>query len=249
MPPRTESPSRAPARPPGLRQALKSHAVRPDEIRIALHLSGGKRPPSQGVEFKMRTLPAASIRHVVMSAVVWATLFASPSVGAAQGFGVGARMAWVTADSDADVDAVRFIGGQIRIVSKRWGLEVSMDHKSESFELLNQRVTETPIQASLLLRMGSRKVSPFLLGGPGWYRRKVELLDGPDDAELKNTEFGWHAGGGLEIVPWGHLGIHGDYRYTFLDFGDDGDEDEGFIGGLLPGHRGSMWTLGATVYF
>ena len=23
----------------------------------------------------------------------------------------------------------------------------------------------------------------------------------------------------------------------------------GFIGGLLPGHRGSMWTLGATVYF
>jgi hypothetical protein len=46
-----------------------------------------------------------------------------------------------------------------------------------------------------------------------------------------------------------HFGIHGDYRYTFLDFGDDGEEDEGFIGGLLPGHRGSMWTVGATVYF
>ena len=46
-----------------------------------------------------------------------------------------------------------------------------------------------------------------------------------------------------------HFGIHGDYRYTFLDFGDDDDDDGGFIGGLLPGHRGSMWTLGATVYF
>ena len=45
-----------------------------------------------------------------------------------------------------------------------------------------------------------------------------------------------------------HFGIHGDYRYTFLDFSDD-DDDEiggiiggGFIGRLLPGHKGSMWT-------
>jgi opacity protein-like surface antigen len=195
----------------------------------------------------MRTLSIAFGRFVIGSALVSAALVASASVASAQGFGVGARMAWVTADSDADIDSVRFIGGQVRLVSKRWGLEVSMDRKSESFELLNQKVTETPIQASLLLRMGSSKVSPFLLGGPGWYRRKVELLDGPDDPDLETTEFGWHAGGGLEIVPWRHLGIHGDYRYTFLDFGDD--DDEGFIGGLLPGHRGSMWTLGATIYF
>ena len=37
------------------------------------------------------------------------------------------------------------------------------------------------------------------------------------------------------------------------DFGDDDedgeDDDEGFVSGLLPGHRGSMWTLGATIYF
>jgi hypothetical protein len=216
---------------------------------LPLHLSRGKRAAvsARGV-FKMRTLSTASIRLVVMSAVVSATLFASASLASAQSFGVGARMAWVTADSDADVDSVRFIGGQIRLVSKRWGLEVSMDRKSESLELLNQKVTETPIQASLLLRMGSSKVAPFLLGGPGWYRRKVELLDGPDDPDVENTEFGWHAGGGLEILPWRHFGLHGDYRYTFLDFGDD-DADEGFIGGLLPGHRGSMWTLGATIYF
>jgi hypothetical protein len=198
----------------------------------------------------MQTLSTDSIRHGIVSALVSATLFASASVASAQGFGLGARMAWVTADSDADVDAVRFVGGQIRIVSKRWGLEVSMDRKSESFELLNQKVTETPIQASLLLRMGSSKVSPFLLGGPGWYRRRVELLDGPDDPDVESTEFGWHAGGGLEILPWRHFGIHGDYRYTFLDFGDDDDDDdEGFVGRLLPGHRGSMWTLGVTFYF
>ena len=197
----------------------------------------------------MRSVSTAIMRYVILSVVVSTALFASPSVASAQGFGVGARMAWVTADSDADVDSVRMGGGQIRLLSQRWGLEVSMDRHSESFEVVNQKVTETPIQASLLLRLAGGRVSPFLLGGPGWYRRKVEFLDEPDDADVESTEFGWHAGGGLEILAGRHFGIHGDYRYTFLDFGDDDDDEEGFIGGLLPGHRGSMWTLGVTVYF
>ena len=124
-----------------------------------------------------------------------------------------------------------------------------MDRHSESFDLVNEKVTQTPIQASLLLRLGGRSVSPFLLAGPGWYKTKIEPIEGPDDAdlEIEESEFGWHAGGGLEILLGRHFGIHGDYRYTFLDFGDD--EDEGFIGSLIPGHKGSMWTLGATFYF
>jgi len=184
------------------------------------------------------------MRTVIVSAVVAAAIAASPSIASAQA-GVGLRMAWVTANSNADADKVRFTGGQVRLLSPRWGLEVSLDHHSEKFESLNQKVSEMPIQASVLLRMGS-KVSPYLLAGPGWYRRKVELLDGPGDAILSNTEFGWHAGVGLEAFLGRHVGIHGDYRYTFLDFGKD--DDEGFIGGLIPGHRGSMWTPGFSVY-
>ena len=118
-------------------------------------------------------------------------------------------------------------------------------------ELLNERVTETPIQVSGLLRMGSGRFAPFLLGGPGWYRRSVEPIEG-SDVSVSNTEFGWHAGGGLEILAGRHFGIHGDYRYTFLDFGDDDedeDDDTGFVRGLFPRNRGSMWTLGATFYF
>lgn len=190
------------------------------------------------------------MRYVIVSVVVSAALFVTPSLGSAQGFGAGARLSWVTSDSKADVESVRFTGGQIRLLSQRWGLEVSIDRHSEPFDLLNEKVTERPIQASLLMRLGGGKVSPFLLGGPGWYRRKVEPIDGPDDLTVETTEFGWHAGGGLEIRPGRHLGLHGDYRYTFLDFSDDEDGDgEGFVGGLLPGHRGSMWTLGATIYF
>jgi opacity protein-like surface antigen len=114
--------------------------------------------------------------------------------------------------------------------------------------VINQKITETPIQTSLLLRLGGGRVSPFLLGGPGWYKRSVEPIDGSGES-VSTTEFGWHAGIGLEILASRHFGIHGDYRYTFLSFGHDDDEDRGLIGGLLPGHRGSMWTLGFTVYF
>jgi len=179
-----------------------------------------------------------------------AGLLGTTTPASAQGFGLGARIAWVHPDVEADVDAVRYFGGQVRLLGPRFGLEVSLDHHSESVELVNQKVSETPIQTSLIMRLGRGSVTPFLLGGPGWYRRKVEALDGPGNLSSTTTEFGWHAGIGLEVLAGKHIGIHGDYRYTFLDFHDD-NNDGGLIGigKLLPGHRGSMWTLGTTFYF
>ena len=167
-------------------------------------------------------------RPVVIAMFTLCGLLASLAPASAQGFGVGARVAWVNADTEADVDSVRYFGGQVRFMSGRIGFELSMDRHSESLEAVDRKVTETPLQASLILK-GTSKLAPYLLGGPGWYRRTVEALDGPSDLDI---------------------------RYTFLDFGDDDDDDDGggiigggIIGGLLPGHRGSMWTLGATVYF
>lgn len=188
------------------------------------------------------------MRCIVIAVLVSAALAGAPAIASAQ-IGVGPRLAWVKADTEANVDSVRFIGGQLRLLSKRWGVEVAMDHHSEEFPLVNQKISETPIQTSLLLRLGKSKVTPFLLGGPGWYRRTVSLIEGSHDANLTSTEFGWHAGIGLEILAGRHFGIHGDYRYTFLDFNGNDKEDSGFVGRLLPGHRGSMWTLGASVYF
>jgi opacity protein-like surface antigen len=188
--------------------------------------------------------------------VVWllaaCALLFTPARSEAQ-FGIGGRMAMVKVDSDNAVedDSVRFWGGQIRFVSDRTGFELSLDRRSESFDLLNEKVTETPIQASLLLYLARGGFKPYLLGGPGWYKRSVEPIDDPDDLidDVSNTEFGWHAGFGVEIRAGRHFGIHGDYRYTFLDFSDDEDDDDGFIGGLFPSHGGSMWTVGATFYF
>jgi hypothetical protein len=197
----------------------------------------------------MRSDYTIPVRQATIPMLALAGLLAwTTPVRAQGGFGIGARLAWINPDVDADVDSVRFVGGQVRLISQRFGFEVALDHHSETLELLNQKVTETPIQTSILMRMAKGSVAPFLLGGPGWYRRKVETLDSPGNLSVSNTEFGWHAGIGLEILAGRHFGFHGDYRYTFLSFHDDSDGG-GLLGKVLPGHRGSMWTMGATVYF
>jgi opacity protein-like surface antigen len=134
----------------------------------------------------------------------------------------------------------------MRAMGDRAGVELSFDRHTEEFALTNEKVRETPIQASLVVRLAGGGFAPYLLGGPGWYKRTVEPIAGGGNSGNSSTEFGWHAGGGLEVLAGGHLGVHGDYRYTFLG---GGDEHVAIVGGLLPGYKGSMFTLGATVYF
>ena len=193
------------------------------------------------------------VRHILVSVFALGAVLGAALPASAQGFGLGGRFAWVKHDVDVDVDRVRFTGFLMRAMGGRSGVELSVDRHTEEFELANQKVIETPIQASLVVRLTGGSLAPYLLGGPGWYKRTVEPLGGAADSGESATDFGWHAGVGLEILAGGHIGIHGDYRYTFLDFGDDDDDDDGggvpIIGGLLPGYKGSMFTLGATFYF
>ena len=112
--------------------------------------------------------------------IALAALAGTAAPVAAQGIGVGMRLAWVKREVPFEADWVRFIGGQLRLVGGRIGVEVAVDRHSEKFEALNQKVVEMPIQTSVLLRLANGKVAPFLLGGPGWYRRRVEPIDGPD---------------------------------------------------------------------
>ena len=194
----------------------------------------------------MRCLFTLPIRRAAIVALAVGGLLALAAPVSAQ-VGFGARLAWVTPDVDADVDKVRFVGGQMRLLSGRIGFEVSLDRRSESLELLNQKVTEIPLQTSLLLRMGSGRVTPFLLGGPGWYRRKVEPIDGPGcgrQHDRVRLARGYRPRGPAQptLRHPRRLPLH-------LPRLQRKDEDEGFVGKLLPGHRGSMWTLGASFYF
>jgi opacity protein-like surface antigen len=183
--------------------------------------------------------------------ILAAAALGSAAPASAQGFGVGVRIATIRGDVNVDpaATAKRFTGGQVRArVSPRTGVEVSLDMRSETNDAGTQRVKDYPLQASLLLFPISSTFSPFVLGGAGWYTHKLESLSNGTVTSSESTrKMGWHAGFGAELLIGRHAGVHGDYRYTFLHFGDK--SDGGVLGGLRPSYGGSMWTAGLTFYF
>ena len=196
------------------------------------------------------------MRVLSICGIVCAAALATAAPAAAQGqsFGIGGRISFIRADVDDEgAESQRFFGGQIRArVSPRSALELSLDRHTETNLTETVRVRQMPIQASLLLYPVRSVFSPYALGGGGWYSTRVDLLAGDETLTSETTrEFGWHAGFGAELRMGPHAALHGDYRYTFLDFGDDDEEDdeEGLLTRFLPSHRGSMWTAGLTFYF
>jgi opacity protein-like surface antigen len=177
-----------------------------------------------------------------------------------QAFGLGGRIAFVHADVRTETTSLRFLGGQMRArLSRRTAFEVSMDVRSETNEAETRRVRDVPIQVSLLLYPVRSTFSPYFLGGGGWYSHRLETLAGDETLSSESTrDFGWHGGLGAELKLGAHAGLHGDYRYTFLDFGQDvpipeapqsGGGGPALVGRFLPSYKGSMWTAGLTLYF
>ena len=176
-------------------------------------------------------------------------------------FGIGGRFAMIRGDAAADTSAERFTGGQIRArVSKRTALELSLDLKTLTSTDLTQRTRDLPLQASLLVYPLRAPLSPYVLGGAGWYTHRVDQMAAKEVVSSVSTrEFGYHAGFGAELRLGRHAGAHADYRYTFLHFGADGETSAASASdppsllpspsGLVPGYKGSMWTAGLTVYF
>jgi hypothetical protein len=192
-------------------------------------------------------------------ALVSAALLVIPSVAAAQSVGLGPRFSLVRGDVEEGTSADRFTGGLLRArLSDHTSLELSLDYRSHSDELLEQRITEYPFQGTLLVYPVQASFAPYLLGGIGWYSQRVEpLVADPEveEAGVTTRPFGYHAGLGAEIRFGARAAIHLDYRYTFMR---RSDEEDG--GGGIPGlsfladqlnvsRDGSMWTGGLTIYF
>jgi opacity protein-like surface antigen len=202
------------------------------------------------------------IRLLAGIAVV-ATVPALPC--AAQGIGIGGRFSMIRGDVAADTGAERFTGGQVRAwLSPRAALEVSLDRRTQDNEVLNERVRDYPLQASLLLAPVRSTFSPYVLGGIGWYTHRIEQLAGTETVESTTTRrVGSHAGFGAEMRLGRHAALHADYRYTFLRFGAADPIKSDTIAGavaqshlsntdgarFLPSYEGSMWTTGLTIYF
>ncbi|MEO8076320.1 MAG: outer membrane beta-barrel protein [Acidobacteriota bacterium] len=196
-------------------------------------------------------MPSVLRPRLFILAVLLACLPVAPCL--AQGFGIGVRASFLKTDqSDATRD--RFLGGQLRAwMSKVVGVELAIDRRTQHNEAMTERVRDSPLQASLLLALAHASFSPYLLGGVGWYTHTVDTMAGDEvTATTSGHRTGTHAGFGAELRAGRHLALHGDYRYTFLHFGDNPEPPAttNVLGSrFLPSYEGSMWTAGLTVYF
>jgi opacity protein-like surface antigen len=202
-------------------------------------------------------------KYRIVATALGIFFLATPSF--AQGtFGLGARMSMVRGDVQADpaASAQRFTGGQIRArLSPKTSVEISIDRRTEASTDLTQRVRDYPLQGSLLLFPIRTTFSPYVLGGVGWYTHAVDTMAAGKVLESASTrKMGYHGGFGAEMKMGRHAGVHADYRYTMVHFGDGTGAAGGPAAGtsagttglasrIRPSYDGSMWTAGVTFYF
>jgi opacity protein-like surface antigen len=181
-----------------------------------------------------------------------------PARAAAQGFvGLGPRVSFVRGDNTTATPSTQLFGGVIHLkASKRVALEGSIDFRSSTSTDGTQKVTETPLQGTVLIYLVRTTISPYLLAGYGVYTEKTETFattGGMATSTSTTHNTGWHAGFGGEILVGKRVGLFADYRYRFVQLGNSAGAN---ATPLIPGvnllkisHNGSMWTGGFIVYF
>ncbi|MGQ0734924.1 MAG: outer membrane beta-barrel protein [Acidobacteriota bacterium] len=197
-------------------------------------------------------------RGLLAAGVAAAVLSAAEPVQAQPQFGIGPRVSFVRATQPTGNGAQRLSGGSVRFSGKRTAVELAVDYRAGVTGDLAERIKDFPIQASLLVYPVRAVLSPYLLAGIGWY---TEVQPGPvpqvNAGERRSRKTGYHAGFGAELRVHRHVGLHGDYRYTFIGFGDPDQTSSTastprfipFAEQLRLNHEGSMFTWGATFYF
>jgi opacity protein-like surface antigen len=127
-------------------------------------------------------------------------------------FAIGPRATYV---KPKDADKGSWYGGvQARFgLGKPLAIEGSVDYRKNSYPG-NVDIISYPVQASLLAYLApDAMVSPFILGGGGWYYARLEAPNGFHDTHYR---FGPHAGAGLEIALGPSVSLDGTYRYVWL---------------------------------
>jgi opacity protein-like surface antigen len=88
-----------------------------------------------------------------------------------------------------------------------------VDYRHNHFA--DTRTDTYPVQVSALIYpFGTTRLSPFILGGGGWYYTHVKGPGGFDDTQ---NRFGMHAGGGVQFFLNKTWSIDSTYRYIWLE--------------------------------
>jgi hypothetical protein len=111
-------------------------------------------------------------------------------------------------------DANWFGGGQLRLHPFKFlAVEGSVDYRKT--DVSSTTVRTFPVQGSALIYpLGTKRLSPFILGGAGWYFTNVE---GPGDIDKTQNRFGAHVGGGLQLFLTEYISLDGTYRHIWLE--------------------------------
>jgi opacity protein-like surface antigen len=69
------------------------------------------------------------------------------------------------------------------------------------------------VMGNILIAIPAGPVRPYVAGGLGLIRTRLDLLVTPSSEDVSANHFGYNFGGGLMILLPLHLGIRGDIRY------------------------------------
>lgn len=190
--------------------------------------------------------PSARLARRLITAFVLSASALTPGLafGAdseiAEGVSLGGRAMYFRA-KDADKGAMSG-GAQLRMhLSPMLALEGSIDYRKETFG--GTIVDVYPVQASLLVYlMPKSRLTPFLLGGGGWYYTHVRAPH-----ESTQYRFGPHAGAGLKLSLSKFWSIDGSYRYLWTR--DINSEDLAHPAGRHFSDNGYMLTASLNHHF
>lgn len=126
-------------------------------------------------------------------------------------FSIGGRATYFNPKEGDD----RWFGGaQVRVHPIRYlAVEGSVDYRRNDFG--NTKVHSYPVQGSLMIYpFGLKRISPFILGGGGWYFTTVTGPGGFDDTQQR---FGGHVGGGVQVFISNQVSADASYRHIWLE--------------------------------
>lgn len=136
-----------------------------------------------------------------------------------RGLGLGVFLGYSKAE-DAE-DGVFLLGGDlsIRILDNRLGGKLEVGYRKDELED-GGSVKSIPILLSVqVLPLGNFVVSPFVIGGGGWWFQLFENIDTGEGTLDEGSEgsFGWHLGAGVDVNLGSWITLTGDIRWVWLD--------------------------------